>query len=191
MSDPFIGEIRLMANSYAPPDWLLCNGTQYSVGDFAALYSLIGTVYGGDGRSTFAVPNLKGFVVAAPDPTQRILPGVRQIGRAAGTATVQLDVPQVVGHAHTVSGYTVPAGDVINNAQEAVYLARSVGQFDFSSGTANVSMYFNNDAKTLPPPVIGYTGGDTTGVTQPHENCQPFLTLNYYICCEGIYPPRP
>lgn len=176
--DPFIGEIRLLANNYAPVDWLPCDGNTYQIAQYQALASVIGVIYGGDGRNTFAVPNLQGLVVAAPDTQGQTLPYIDSPGQWTGENGIVLTDSDIPSHTHTISGYTVPAASVINNAQDSVYIARSVGQFDFSNAPANVQMAEN---------VLG----PGAGTYAAHENRQPFLALNYYISTAGIYPVRP
>jgi microcystin-dependent protein len=172
----YIGTIIAWPISFAPRGWMFCQGQLLQIAQYTALYSLIGNIYGGDGRTTFALPDLRGRVPvgAGQYPGQSNY----QIGQAGGSETVALTAAQMPAHTH---------------AQPASTKAATVGQ----PGPSTVpgayekerGAYYNiyspqADANTTLAPA-GNTGGN-----QPHNNMQPYIALNYIICIEGLYPPR-
>jgi len=166
MSQAFIGEIRLVGFSFNPLDWQICDGSLLPISDYAALYTLIGTTYGGDGTSTFAVPDLRGRVPIH----QGMSPGLSTyaIGQQGGQTEVTLSTSQLPSHTHAVS-------------------ASSTG--NASSPTGN---YFGPTAvevmtATGSPLSMGSTVSQSGGGL-PHENRQPFLVMNYVIALFGVYP---
>lgn len=164
MSEPFIGEIRLFANNYAPRGWMFCEGQILAINMNQALYSLLGNVYGGDGVSTFALPDYRGRV---PVHVSSNIPLGTSQGEAAHTLTVN-EMPQ---HTHQVSGSSNPAGSPspLNNAW-----AEASNQYD--------------PAATMAP--MNAQAISTAGGSQPHSNLQPYQVLNYAIAIEGIFPSR-
>ena len=171
MSDPFIGEIRLFPYTFAPRGWALCNGQILSISQNTALFSLIGTMYGGDGRTTFALPDLRGRVAVSSGQG----PGLSayDVGEAGGLESVSLDESQMPAHNHEMKVHGGTSGsDKPNNR----FLGR-VSDGTTYAGTAN--------GRALNPGAIRRTGGG-----QPHENRPPHLTLNYCIALQGIFPAR-
>ncbi len=175
MSEPFIGEIRMFAGTFAPRGWALCDGQLLAISQNDALFSLLGTTYGGDGRTTFGLPDLRGRVpVHAGSGTG---PGLsaRPLGQKAGSETVTLTTQQIPSHAHTpVKASTEPADDS-NPAGKAL-------------AATSYDVYITN-------PTVGLTdlaAGAVTSVggSQPHDNAQPFLCVNFIIALVGIYPSR-
>lgn len=177
--DPFLGEVRLLPYDFAPRGWALCNGQILSISSNTALFSILGTVYGGNGRTTFGLPNLPGSVVpgAGQGPKlQNWTPGMR-----AGEDTVTLTNAEIPAHNHSVIGLDVvgSAGTPSNDA----YLAR-----DRRGGEGVIRYLAPGDTTvdvTLAAQALTASGGG-----QPHENRQPFLSLNFCIALEGIFPPR-
>lgn len=167
MGTPFIGEIRMFAGNFAPAGWELCAGQLLSISENDALFTLIGTTYGGDGQSTFALPDLRG---RAPIH-QGQSPGLSNyvIGQAAGVETVTLGINQIPNHTHGLLANGALAGR-IPNPTNAVFT--SVGRFYSVSGT--------NAAQ--PPPLT------TVGGSAAHTNMQPYLAINYIISLFGIFP---
>jgi microcystin-dependent protein len=169
MTEPFLGEIRLFPYTFAPVGWALCDGQILSISQNTALFSLIGTIYGGDGQRTFALPDLRGRVAVSAGQG----PGLSayEVGETGGLETVSLAKRQMPAHSHemAVNGPTSGSANPSNR-----YLGR------VSSGTAYAGT--SND-KTLNPDAIARSGGG-----QPHENRPPHLTLNYCIALEGIFP---
>ncbi|WP_155297477.1 phage tail protein [Deinococcus kurensis] len=168
MSEPFIGEIRLTGFNFAPLGWALCNGQVLSIMQNQALFSLLGTTYGGDGRVTFALPNLQGRMPIHAGNGY-------QLGQAGGAINHTLTLAELPQHTHTVqassqAGTTpVPTG--------AVLAAPAHGGNLYSSGAASAAL-------------VGSTVG-AAGGGQSHTNMQPSLVLNYIIALQGIYPSRP
>ena len=177
--DPFIGEIRLLPyTNFSLRGWALCNGALLPISQNTALFSLLGVQYGGDGRSTFGLPNLQGRTMVGIGQG----PGLSSYtqGQMVGTETVTLLPPQMPAHAHTLSG-TVP---VLNSAaasgspQGSYYATAPSEQYGETADHANTGTVLS-----------GTTGAAGSG--QAHENRQPYLVLNYYIALQGIFPQRP
>ena len=175
MSEPFIAEIRIFAGNFAPRGWASCNGQLLPVAQNTALFSLIGTTYGGDGRTTTALPNLEGRAPMHPGRG----PGLtsRRLGQKGGTETEPLSEAQIAGHTHNVRAvqrtqFTV--GNSLNPANN--YLA--------SPQTGNAYVGASN--------LTGMAAGavESTGGSQSHNNLQPFLTMNFIIALQGLYPSR-
>ncbi len=170
MADPFVGEIRLFAGNFAPLGWFFCQGQTLQISQYYALYSLIGTTYGGDGVTTFRLPNLAGRVPVH----QGSLPGAGnyRLGQTGGAEQVLVTAPQVALHRHaascsTAAGTTAaPAGSVPARSATPLYV----------NGGASAAM---SNAGTTP-----------AGGNQTHENRPPFLGLNFIIAYEGIYPSQ-
>jgi microcystin-dependent protein len=172
MSDPFIAEIRIFAGNFAPRGWAFCNGQLLPIAQNTALFSLIGTTYGGDGRTTTGLPDLQGrapmHAGSGPGLTRRLL------GERGGVETVTLSEAQMPDHTHQMTASPNPAeapGPGTGNA-----LARSVGASVYAPDSSLVSFA----AETMP----------SAGGSQPHNNMQPFLAINFIIALVGIYPPR-
>lgn len=170
--DPFLGQISLLAFNYAPKGWAQCNGQIMSISQNTALFSLLGTVYGGDGVTTFALPDLRGRVAI----NQGQGPGLSTylIGQAAGVETVTLNTTELPAHAHPAQLHASNAG--VNQEEPQNHLPGETAIY--TDGAANQIM---NAASVT----VGPTGGN-----QPHENRQPLITLNYCIALNGIYPSR-
>jgi microcystin-dependent protein len=167
--DPFIGEIRLFAGSFAPRDWVFCDGQLMQVAQNTALFSILGTTYGGDGRTTFALPDLRGRVPVHPGTG----PGLttRQLGQKAGAETAGLTIDQMPAHGHrvTASDTRGDSADPANNVP--------AGDPDMP--------YIASGATAMAADMVQQAGGG-----QDHANMQPFLGLNYIIALVGIYPSR-
>ena len=170
--DPFIGEIRLFAGTYAPTGWNFCDGTLLQLSQYDALYALLGTTYGGDGRATFALPDLRGRVPVH----QGAGPGLSNytMGQTGGVEMVTLTSANMPPHTHalfvsTAAGTAnVPTGNVLAQAPSGSNVYRE------TTGTVAFS------ASQIIP----------TGGSQPHENRQPFQAMNYIIALEGIWPSQ-
>jgi len=173
MSEPFVAEIRIFAGNFAPRGWAFCDGQLLPISQNTALFSLIGTTYGGDGRTTTALPNLQGRAPMHPGRG----PGLtdRRLGQRGGVETVTLTEAQMPNHHHTVMVNEDPA-DLLqpNNTR---HLSRS----------RNGNAYINNDTSLVPLSEI--TLPDSGG-SQAHNNMQPFLTMNFIIALVGLYPSR-
>lgn len=171
MSEPFVAEIRIFAGNFAPRGWAFCNGQLLPVSQNTALFSLIGTTYGGDGRSTTALPNLQGRAPMHPGRG----PGLtdRRLGERGGVEMVTLSEAQLPQHSHPLTVAPVPAE---NSTPGGNSIARTV----------NGSLY--HDASNLVD--IASTAVQNTGGSQAHNNMQPFLAINFIIALVGLYPSR-
>lgn len=171
MSEAYLGEIRLFAGNYAPQEWHLCDGSLLPISEYQALYALIGNTYGGDGQTTFAVPDLRGrMVVGMGSSTAGIM---YDRGLKAGAETVTVTSANMPSHTHMVSASTDAAtGGSPNNAVWA-----NAGLTAFTTSPANAAL--------APSAVSTALGGG-----QPHQNCQPSVALTYIIALLGIFPSQ-
>ena len=168
MSEPFLGEIRLTSFSFAPRGWALCNGQLLSISQNTALFSLLGTYYGGNGTSNFALPNLM-----ARSPLHAS--GAHPIGQAGGAATHTLTVNEMPSHGHALRASSKTAASPSPNGGVLALPARG-GTPAYAAATSLVP---------LNPAAITAAGG-----SQPHENMPPYLVMNFVIALQGIYPSR-
>ncbi|MCR9121898.1 MAG: tail fiber protein [Phyllobacteriaceae bacterium] len=171
MSEPFVGEIRMFAGNFAPRGWAFCDGQLLAVSQNDALFSLLGTIYGGDGRTTFGLPDLRGRIPIHAGQG----PGLsqRRLGAKAGAENVTLTVNQLPSHTHTYNASTTLAG--ANSPQDALIgESPTIDLFSESTPTAGFSAS-----------AITHTGG-----SRSHTNLQPFLCVNFIIALFGIYPSR-
>ena len=172
MSNPFVAEIRIFPFNFAPRGWAFCDGQIMSISQNTALFSLLGTYYGGDGKSTFALPDLQG---AAPMHWGQG-PGLspRNLGETGGSDTVTLLQSEMPAHSHALLGSNT-MGDTPNPTNNS--LARFVNAYQQTSNANLVAMA----PQSLPP----------AGGSQPHNNLMPYLTLTFCIALQGIFPQRP
>jgi len=177
--DSFLGEIRVFAFGYAPASWALCNGQLLPLSQNTALFALLGTYYGGDGRSTFALPNLQGMV---PVSAGQAATGTQwYLGETTGTASHTLLQTEMAAHNHALTA-TSTVGTQIN-PQGAQIANGTVGGF---RGSTNALIYSGGTPGTaLAPQSIV-----PAGVSQPHNNMMPYLGFNYCISLAGIFPQR-
>jgi microcystin-dependent protein len=174
MSDPFVAEIRIFGFNFAPKGWAFCDGQLLALSQNTALFSLLGTTYGGDGKSTFALPDLQGNA-----PIQQGQgPGLSlyDLGETTGTDFVNLQDSEMPIHAHTVQVKTTPPPAVAPSPGPTEAFARSNGGAAY---VAAAHLGFMN-ANTIAP----------QGGNQPHNNLMPYLVLNFCIALQGIFPPR-
>lgn len=174
MSEPFIAEIRIFAGNFAPRGWAFCNGQLLPVSQNTALFSLIGTTYGGDGRTTTALPNLQGSVPMHPGRG----PGLtsRRLGQKGGAQTVTLSEAQMPAHTHTMQADGSTGGPLGGGANASNPVSNFLGaSVKFRSGTAS--------SVNMEP--LSNTGG-----SQAHNNQQPFLAMYFIIALQGLYPSR-
>lgn len=175
MSEPFIAEIRIFAGNFAPRSWAFCDGQLLPISQNTALFSLIGTTYGGDGRTTTALPNLQGRAPMHPGRG----PGLtsRRLGQQVGVETVTLTEAQTPNHTHVPLQAQNPGfGVAISNPAGASLATTASGGNVYSASTQNTSL----NSGTL----------QATGGGQAHTNLQPFLTMNFIIALQGLYPSR-
>ena len=170
MSESYMGEIRMVGFNFAPVGWALCNGQLLSIADNQALYYLIGTTYGGDGQTTFALPDLRGRI-----PIHQGTGGgdTYTLGQSSGVETVTLTVNQLPIHTHPMTASASNAG---GNPANAV-----LGQ--------PTTLDFYRPA-TVPDSPLDPNSITGVGGSQPHDNTQPFLCVNFIISLEGIYPTQ-
>jgi microcystin-dependent protein len=171
MPEPYIGEIRMFAGNFAPNGWMFCEGQTLPIAENDALFTLIGTTYGGDGQETFQLPNLASRVPihmgTGPDGT------TYQIGESAGTESVTLTTAQIPNHTHTMIAST--AAGTVNAPNNAVLAASPSVQVFIEDAVDNTL-----NANSVTP----------QGGSQPHENCQPFLCINFIISLFGVFPQQ-
>lgn len=171
MSEPYIGEIRMFAGNFAPRGWALCNGALMSIAQNTALFSILGTTFGGNGQTTFALPDLQGRVPmhwgSGPG-----LPNVA-LGQMAGEVSHTLITSEMPMHTHPASGTN---NDADNGRPGGGVLA--------INASPNYTAAHQPDAP-MNPAMIGAAGGN-----QPHNNMQPYTAITFIIALEGIYPPR-
>lgn len=175
MSEPFTAEIRIFAGNFAPRGWAFCDGQLLPIAQNTALFSLIGTTYGGDGRTTTALPNLQGRAPMHPGRG----PGLtsRRLGEKVGTETVTLVEAQIPNHTHTARAANQFGGNVDTPTNTTAFNRASAGFAYHVDATTNLG---DLASETLA----------TTGGGQAHTNLQPFLTLNFIIALVGTYPSR-
>ena len=168
MSQPYVGEIRMFGGSFAPDGWAFCDGSTLAISEYETLFQLIGTTYGGDGESTFSLPNLGGRI-----PLHRNRPTgdlARVVGEIGGSETVQLTSQQLPQHTHPIAAAasattTSATGNVVAGWADAPY----------SSATPTAQL----------APMLGTAGG-----SQPHDNRQPYLAVTFIISLFGVFPTQ-
>jgi microcystin-dependent protein len=168
MSDPYVGEIRMFAGNFAPQSWAVCDGRLLPIQQNTALFSLLGTAYGGDGKTSFGLPNLQGTAPMHWGDGPGLTP--RTIGESAGSTSVTLTVDAMPSHGHSLVAspsagkQTSPVGNVLADAQ-------SYGPPPYNQSMAPVALA-------------------AAGSGQPHNNMQPYLGVTFIIALQGIYPSR-
>lgn len=177
MAEPYIGEIRMFAGNYAPVGWLLCQGQIVSIADNEALFSLLDTTYGGNGQTTFGLPNLQGKLPVG----QGQGPGLtnRLIGQQIGVDNVTLTTNQIPGHNHAINATSADASTVTPGPGVLLATVPDAQGF-YDAGTANPPT-----KAAMAPQTIGQTGG-----SQAHPNQMPTTSINYIIATAGLYPSR-
>lgn len=169
--DPYIGEIRMFGGNFAPRGWAFCNGQILSIAQNTALFSLLGTTYGGNGQTTFALPNLQGRIPLHAGQGPGLTP--RSLGEESGSPTVTLITNEMPLHGHSMSANQAPGN---NPSPENNYWAMS---------SRRDTPYANNADTAMSPQAVAPAGNG-----QPHDNMQPYLAVSYIIALQGIYPPR-
>jgi microcystin-dependent protein len=172
MAEAFIGEIRMFGGNFAPMDWAFCNGQLLSIAQNTVLFSLLGTTYGGDGKTTFALPNLQG----ATPMHQGAGPGLtpRTLGETGGAESVTLTEPQLPNHAHVANASSSPG--TLGDPTNAIWGAGGRGTPAVYSTVGDTPM----SIQSLTP----------AGGSQPHNNRQPYQAVSFIIALQGIFPPR-
>jgi microcystin-dependent protein len=171
--DPFVAEIRIFPFNFAPKGWAFCDGQLLPLSQNTALFSLLGTTYGGDGKSTFALPDMQGNAPMHPGQGPGL--SLHDLGETGGSETVSLLESEIPSHNHLLGASSQDGGDShpIPNL-----LAQGIGINLYNNQGTNPIVQLNDNA--LPP-----AGGD-----QPHNNMQPYLTFNFCIALQGVFPPR-
>ena len=175
MSEPYVGEIRMFAGNFAPRGWAFCDGQLLAVSQNDALFSLFGTIYGGDGRTTFGLPDLRGRIPVHAGTGPGLSP-VR-LGAKGGVENVTLTT-QEIPHSHTVKAYSSPGST-----------SSPINTFLGATGEDYYDVDKSNHT-TLSSKSISYTGGNQSGGTESHMNVMPFLCVNFIVALVGIYPSR-
>jgi microcystin-dependent protein len=172
MADPFVAEIRIFPFNFAPKGWAFCDGQLMPISQNTALFSLLGTTYGGDGKSTFALPDLQGRAPMHHGQGPGL--SLHDLGETSGSETVALLDSEMPAHSHAVSGVPTVLPDA-NNPNGRSY-SRASGAYVYATMQNPVAMNFS---------AVGVAGGSL-----PHNNMQPYLTLNFCIAMQGVFPPR-
>jgi microcystin-dependent protein len=174
MADPFVAEIRIFPFNFAPKGWAWCDGQLLPISQNTALFSLLGTTYGGNGKSNFALPDLQGR--APMNPGQGPGLSLHDLGETGGSETVTLLESEIPSHNHTMMAGSDPANAQIPGP--TLILSRSAGGNAYSVTTSGL--------QSMAPEALAPAGGD-----QPHNNMQPYLTCYFCIALQGVFPPRP
>ncbi|MBP7336173.1 phage tail protein [Niveispirillum sp.] len=187
MGDYYIGEIRLFPYNNIPRDWHICDGTILPVQNNAALFSLIGNYFGGDGRNNFALPNLQGrVVVGSHDPSQH-LPAT--VGGSFGSDLITLTDAQIPPHTHNLMGVAAQGSPTVG--AKGAFIGEAASPSPVPPGApAAPPLYQSSLTATGKVLLNGFSVG-ATGGGAGHENRQPYLALMYCISMSGVYPPRP
>ena len=179
MSEPFLSEIKLVSFNFPPKGWALCNGQFLPINQNQALFALLGTTYGGNGQTTFALPNLRGRV-----PIH--FGGSHNLGEAAGSTSVTINIQQLPAHTHALMART----DLVSPdaaGQDPTNKLYGKAQLAVQGGNITAIQAYADPASltTLNPGAVSSVGG-----SQPHNNMMPYLTLNFIIARQGIVPSR-
>jgi microcystin-dependent protein len=173
VADPFVAEIRIFPFNFAPKGWAWCNGQLMPISQNTALFSLLGTTYGGDGKSTFGLPNLMGSAPMHPGQGPGL--SLHDLGETGGSETVTLIESEMPAHTHAV---------MANTGQANLQVPSPARSMALSTG-GNAYLATNASLIGFAPQALSPTGGD-----QPHNNMQPYLTFYYNIALQGVFPPR-
>jgi microcystin-dependent protein len=177
-----LAEVRMFAGNFAPRGWQLCNGQLLSIAQWTAVFALVGTTYGGNGQTTFGMPDFRGRIAVGAQFSQG--PGLPayQLGEMAGTPTTTLILTNLPIHNHTISGtVSMPANGSIDGLTDDPSGRRLSG--------ANIYTNFSNESVTMAPLQSNLTMG-FTGSNAPFNSMPPYLGMNFIICVEGIFPSR-
>jgi microcystin-dependent protein len=174
MSSPFVAEIRMFGCNFAPTGWATCDGQLLPISQNTALFSLLGTFYGGDGKSTFALPDLQGS--AAMHQGQGAGLSDRFLGEQGGSEFVTLLISETPTHTHVLNGHNAHSGANPSPAPDQS-LSKSAGGAAYTAGTSSLTL-------------MGFEAIGPAGGSLPHNNMQPYLTVLFAIAMQGVFPPR-
>jgi microcystin-dependent protein len=174
MANPFVAEIRIFPFNFAPKGWAFCDGQILPLSQNTALFSLLGTTYGGDGKSNFALPDMQGNAPMHPGQGPGL--SLHDLGETGGSDTVTLLESEIPSHSHSLMTFVGQATAQTPAPNVGLSRARGINAYSTVTNTGVVPMSDN----TVAP-----AGGD-----QPHNNLMPYLTLNFCIALQGVYPPR-
>jgi microcystin-dependent protein len=179
MANPFLGQIMLAGFNFAPVGWAFCSGQLLPISQNTALFSLLGTTYGGDGMTTFALPNLQGNVIVG----QGQGPGLSfyDLGQSGGETTVSLLLTEIPAHTHPI-----PASAAPGHGSPTPGPSFALG----SGGRGSQPDYATPAAQASAPATMSGAMCSSTGGSEPHNNLMPYLALNYVIALQGVYPSR-
>ena len=172
MADPFVAEIRIFPFTFQPKGWAFCNGQLLPLSQNTALFSLLGTTYGGDGKSNFALPNLQGSAPLHPGQGQGLT--LYDLGQDGGVETVTLLQSEIPAHTHSI---TASQADALEPGPGNQRFATGIGVNYYAAPPVNTTMSTS---------ALSVTGGGL-----PHNNLMPYLTFNFCIALQGVFPPRP
>ena len=174
MAEPFLSEIKIISWNFPPKGWAFCNGQLLPINQNQALFSLLGTTYGGDGKSNFALPDMQGNAPMHPGQGPGL--SLHDLGETGGSETVSLLESEIPSHSHTMMASSDTAD---NNVATGHIAAKPLGRGN--------NMYIANTSPltAMADVALAPAGGD-----QPHNNMQPYLTLNFCIALQGVFPPR-
>ncbi|MDH2435576.1 tail fiber protein [Pokkaliibacter sp. MBI-7] len=178
--EPYLGEIRIFAGNYAPENWAFCNGQLLAIVDYQALYALIGTTYGGDGRSTFQLPNMNGSVPIGQGQGTGLTN--RVMGQSGGSQTVTLTEAQIPAHTHDLYCSTLTATS-----------ATPAQDLFFADTADSIYLVYTNPQQGQTTQDVNYNAQaiSATGSNAAHYNMMPYIGLNYIIALQGLYPTQP
>ena len=181
MSDQFLAEIRIFPFNFPPTGWAFCNGQIMPISQNTALFALLGTTYGGDGKSTFALPNMQGNAPMQPGQGQGL--SLRDLGEMSGVESITLLQSEIPVHTHALF-----ASDADATTTAAAGQLPAKGFWDSGTGGGLMGAYSDQSPGqvTMAPQSLNLAGGGL-----PHNNMQPYLTLNFCIALQGIFPQRP
>jgi microcystin-dependent protein len=175
MADPFVAEIRIFPFNFAPKGWATCDGQLLPLSQNTALFSLLGTTYGGDGKSTFALPDMAGNAPMHPGQGPGL--SLHDLGEIGGSQTVTLLESEMPLHNHNIATHNLDAGGSQNPAPTVILAKSSQGNAYQTNTSANLKQ-------------LAFQALSPVGGSLPHNNMQPFLTLLFCIALQGVFPPR-
>ncbi|MFC5865064.1 phage tail protein [Acidicapsa dinghuensis] len=177
MADPFVAEIRIFPFNFAPKGWAFCNGQLLLIAQNTAVFSLLGTTYGGDGKSNFALPNLQGNAPMFPGQGPGL--SLHDLGETGGSNTVSLLTSEIPIHTHTIN--------CVDGSRVGGQTGQPGNSILVKTGGAPANAYANN---AVPNQSMAANMVSPVGGSQPHNNMMPYLTLNFCIALQGVFPPR-